>query len=295
MNRILQKLLGAGLALWQLIKQLLHGGLALCQLAKRFYAHLYGWTITIFYAWQGVFIYRLTHGWVGTDVHGKNINADDALTASLTIAVHVVVFLNTLAFLIQLSPIIARISQSEYLSRAEKRLAKDCYDTFHSGLLAATIIAAILAVLITFGIFGVTDTTLLPWKGVLQINEISSLFIFAIFLFSDLMGYRACKIALASEGFRSSGSPVAIVAALEELKLAVAAVDVPGFLGLAFIVLISRLVYPQYIRFDYWHGFVAGAIALHVAFSQSALALLAARHHKEKGTDADGVVGGVVG
>jgi hypothetical protein len=260
------------------------------ELISRFYANLYGWTITVFYIWQGLLICAVTHGWLGKDVHGKHLDVDDMLTASLTIAVYVVVLLNTIGFLRGLSPVLSTIFQCQHLSRAEKSMAKDCYDAFLIGLVAATFFAGILALLIGLCLFAVIDTGVLPWKTVLKINEWSSLFIFCIFLFADWMGYRACKLAFGNEQFRKSAKYEAVAASLEELKLAIVAVDVPGLLGLAFIVVVSYFAYPEYIRFDYWHGFVAGAIAFHVAFSQSSLALLAARHSRRKGTDNAGVM-----
>lgn len=49
--------------------------------------------------------------------------------------------------------------------------------------------------------------------------------------------------------------------------------DIPGLLGLVFITIISVILHRD-LNLLYWEGFVAGAIGLHLAFSQSVLAFL---------------------
>jgi hypothetical protein len=59
------------------------------------------------------------------------------------------------------------------------------------------------------------------------------------------------------------------------IRLLILAVDLPGLVGILFIWGGSTVLHHDLPNI-YWHGFIAGAIGLHIAFSQVALSLIAA-------------------
>jgi len=51
-------------------------------------------------------------------------------------------------------------------------------------------------------------------------------------------------------------------------------VDTPGVVGLTLIIICSRTLHPEFVPDLYWEGFIAGAIGLHIMFSQATLGFL---------------------
>ena len=124
-------------------------------------------------------------------------------------------------------------------------------------------------------------TTWYTWDLVLKINAYGSAFVFGVFVLADYMGYSACATAVKAANRLGRKPSESVVKHRREIKLMIFAVDLPGLLGILSIDVLSHLLYPSCIQYYYWHGFVAGAIALHIAFSQTALALIAARGEDE--------------
>jgi hypothetical protein len=254
----------------------------------RFYGNLYGWTITIFFAWQAAFVYVVRHDWLSANLFYEG--TQQGLTASLVVAVHVLVAFNTVAFLMESSPTIGPISQLPELLPQEKATAKNAYQVFVMGLVIATFMAGGLALIVLLGALQLLCKP--SWAVILRINEAGSILIFSLFFLADYVGYLACKIACTNERCKANRNCDIITHSMDELKLLILAVDLPGLFGVIFIALLSHSYYPEHIQYYYWHGFIAGAIGLHIAFSQTALALIAARHERPpQKTDVAGNLG----
>ncbi len=233
------------------------------RLIARFYGTPYSWTITLFFVWQAFFLCVF---------EGEN---ERAFTASLMISVHVIVVCNTVAFLHRLLPKIAPDARPKGLSKKEMRTADGSYRACMWGLVAGTCLAGGLAVSIAFGLAGIADESY--WPRIMQWNEAGSLIVFAWFCFADYSGYVALRTPLRNGRGAKKHRQEA-----EDIMLLICAVDVPGLLGIAFIMVCSHILYPQVLPFFYWHGFTAGAIGLHIVFSQVALSLIAARERPLK-------------
>lgn len=103
---------------------------------------LYAWTIALFFAWQFLFAVK-GYDWFPSNFHEGGL--DTALTASLICSVHLIIVLNTIAFMLEVTPIVSPLPRLSGLSAVERRSAKRCYRAFVIGLILSTFISGILA------------------------------------------------------------------------------------------------------------------------------------------------------
>jgi len=248
----------------------------------RLYRTVYGWTITVFFLWQGLFLYLMKNKGLGSGAADRG--PEDLLTVSLSTTVYLVVAVNTIVFLIEAAGILGPRERDTIEDKKRKAEAEGSSQAFCWFLITATFLAGALALFILLGGLRVLDPRYVPWKAVLRINEVASVVIFGWFLLANLSAQRACKLILLERTRDLGGGRERIEQLYRKMKLLFMAVDFPGFLGLVFIVIVSHVLYPGHLQFSYWHGFVAGAIALHIAFSQTALALIAAQDKQSRPT-----------
>jgi len=209
--------------------------------------------------------------------------------------VYVLVFVNTLMFSGQIFPIISTAQNIPGLCAKDKRKCTRGYYTVIFFLFFSIFLSGTLALLILLALFNAFFED--SWSFVMKINEGSSLLMFFFFLVADLRCLAICKCGSeAAKRCELDSDPKCAVSIERQskkreetfkseaklLEKYVMGVDLPGFIGLLVIVGVSLLFYPaegavkQTFSLSYWQGFTTGAIALHIAFSQVALACLSA-------------------
>ena len=229
----------------------------------------FGCTIITFFAAQGIFIVCATKGWL-SPILLKN-GVEQALTAFLVMSVHLLVLSNTIILLLKLTPTIAPILYMRRNNESEVTLLKQTYDVFVISLVLASFISGCMSLL---AFLAWSEVVRMPWTLVLEVNELSCLLLFALFLLADLCCLWVCRRATQTADASTNNLSVNLKAEIYELQLMILAVDIPGLLGVVSIVALSFMTFPEHVGVYYFQGFASGAISVHIVFSQTALALL---------------------
>ena len=249
------------------------------QFIKRFIRSIYGKTIAFYFLWQVIFLILLNNTDFASNISDRG--PEDLLTISLATAVYFVVFFNTGIFLRDSKDYIGTKTINLVLDDTHKIIVKRKFNSFYNYLLISTFLSGALGLFILLGGFGGLNDKYFSWKSVLRINELASVILFGWFFLANITVQQGLRIVLQACEKKGAIQYLGIKSFYGEMRLLFITVDAPGFLGLLFITYISHSMYPENIRFIYWHGFIAGAIALHIAYSQMALALVSSRRKGE--------------
>jgi len=235
-------------------------------LAKTWYGF---WLIVTIFC-QIIFVFKLVNG-LGSHVGG----VERGLSGFLMFSVYILVFLNTIHFGGQVLPVVFKAE--DYLKSNANGKFKSEYGFISFSLYFSVAICGVLAVLILLAWFNWLRLDL--WRLMTQINEIGIIITFFVFLITDSDCLEICKRALAITTLsKEQRSDLEVES--KQLEKFILGVDLPGLFGLILIALFSNLIYPGKVvdvntaSFAYWQGFTTGAIALHITFSQAALAFL---------------------
>ena len=227
----------------------------------------YGWSLLIFVVLQVVFLF-LVH----TDLLPKWLLSggdDNVETAFLVVSVHITVAINTILFFLHSTPYV-----SQYNKAAEnmQKSTKNAYETFVVSLIISVFISGGLALLMILSLLG-TFMPVITWVLVLKLNEGLCVLLFGLFLLADICCLSVCREVIQTTNELSESERSKVERFMKTVKLYILACDGPGLFGVVLIFIISSILHRHVSDF-YWHGFVAGAIGLHIAFSQTVLALL---------------------
>ena len=242
---------------------------ALCGLWKSMYARYFG----IFVALQLFFLYEVNHrmSWGKSQT---DFDVGDSQTAFLICSVHFLVMVNTITFFAESFPVISKVRA--YIGDDDTQPhVKQVKDAFICSMVFSLLsifccgAVSLLVGLTWAGIVGHRN-----WNSIIEISEYVSGLLFLYFVFGDLCSWEVIKRAQLV-----SLSPACITSdelskTLKRLKLYICAVDCPGMIGIWLIILCGHFLYPAAVQALYWQGFVAGAIGLHIMFSQGTLAFL---------------------
>ena len=188
---------------------------------------------------------------------------ENTQTAFLMFSVYLLILVNTIIFIVDAMKPVSCISNldDECRPKVRKQFAR-----FNTLLIISTFLAGIMAFMIARElIYGMSYD---GFPSVLKFSEVVSISIYALFLYADLCCLKACEIALESDISATEFSNFQA-----EVKNYALACDGPGLFGIVLITLMSFTLHGEWAGI-YWQGFVTGAIGLHMAFSQSALAFL---------------------
>lgn len=197
------------------------------------------------------------------------LGTEYTLTAFFIVCVHLLVAFNTLIFLVDSLDLHLHISK---LQKDKMLDAKIKYSRFYAGLIFSVFISGTLTVLIII----CNSMAFRPdsWTSIMVINEVASICLFSVFLYADICCLQVCKIIMDDNNLDADTKKEAKRFQIS-VKNYVYACDGPGLFGLILITILSTILHSELAGY-YWQGFVVGAIGLHMAFSQSALAFISA-------------------
>jgi hypothetical protein len=248
----------------------------------------FGFVIVTFLTAQVVFIVCATRGWLPALLLRNGV--EQALTAFLVVSINLLVTVNTLIIILKMTPIMTRLCYFNSMTADEDRDAKRSYLAFVLGLHLATVTSACLFLL---ALLAWCEVLIFPWVRVLEINEYLCVPLFGFFLVANLCCRSICKTAMGHDRAMTDATKQQLQREIAELDRIILAVDIPGMIGILSIWGIGVMIYPSHVTLYYFHGFATGAISLHIAFSQTALALICvfggARHGPVKGEDVSSV------
>jgi hypothetical protein len=210
---------------------------------------------------------------------GSQAGVEDSQTTFFICSVHLLLTINTVVFLLDIR-VLSNIQDLTWLSPADKKDIKGAYTVFMVLLICSVAASGIVSAVTFLTWVGVISHNY--WKVVIQGTEIASSILFSYFLIGDLcclyVGRKALRLYSASisngSADKTSFNKTAVEQKVLSLNRYILAVDAPGAIGLWLIFACSHLLYPAFIQVMYWEGFVAGAIGLHIMFSQASLACL---------------------
>lgn len=227
----------------------------------------------LFISAQIFFLYFVKDGFI-INLNGLVDNKHTAMTAYLIMTVNLLLTANTITFLSDAKIIIQDISRAKNLENINS-----CYDMFMIYLIFSVFISGGMAIFIILASAGWLKVS---WQNIVLISEISSLLTFGFFLIADLCCYVCAKKIIEHCPGKSCPLPsvgncpetARVAKFVAHLKLYILAVDAPGLFGIIFIIICGIFFSPILPQKFYWEGFIAGAIGLHITFSQAALAFL---------------------
>lgn len=196
---------------------------------------------------------------------------ENALTALFMASVYFLVLLNTLIFISESLTPFTRLGDLEDNINVQ---VKNNYILFILSLVVSVFMAGLMTYVIGESLFSRIDRN--KWILMLEVNEFISIILYSLFLFADLRCLKACEIALGNNSGLNDRDRVVFKCFQAEVKTYILACDAPGLFGIVLIVLLS-LTLHSVLAGLYWQGFLTGAIGLHMAFSQSALAFLSTK------------------
>ncbi len=206
---------------------------------------------------------------------------DHAQTAFLLISVYLLITWNTYVFSKECNHQLGWIHTPEIskLAESDQRFAETRLDRAENYVKISIGLSVALALSVMATFFVVFETYFnYYWTTILVANEFFGVVLFLFFLLADIGLLRLCRHALSSCGelseVKNEEWKKRHIRFQKMVQFYVFAVDAPGLIGMALIFVIGLLIHPTVAGF-YWQGFTAGAIGLHLVFSQAALTLLA--------------------
>jgi hypothetical protein len=237
---------------------------------KRAIRSKYAWTFLCFIILQAAFLISVQQRWIPGTMSEMGI--EDAQTTFFICSVHLLLALNTYFFLDDVLPLISAIRQNAPRDSIELRHIRHANQAFLGGLMSCVFASGALSIIVVLGWFGALSQS--HWKLILECSEFVSGFVFLFFVFADLSclesALRGLRLPAEVVGFDREE----VGRLVRTLTRYILAVDVPGAVGLWLIIVWTRFLFPDFIQAMFWQGFVAGAVGLHIMFSQAALAFL---------------------
>lgn len=237
---------------------------------KRLIRSPYAWTFAMFIVGQIVFL---------ACVHQKaipgrwsSLDVDAAQTAFFICSVHLLLSLNTGLFLRETIPVASEILNHRDLPAADATYVVNAYNAFVLFLLLCVFASGAVCLIVALGWFGAIP--LQRWNAIIEVTEFVSGTLFLFFWLADLCCLEIFERAIRAQPRMTGLDYTRVKKKAQTLKRDIVAVDLPGFIGLWLIIVCTHMLYPEFIRVSYWEGFVAGAVGLHIMFSQAALAFL---------------------
>lgn len=199
----------------------------------------------------------------------KELGEDYGQTGLLVMLAHFLIFANTSIFLVECGLFAHRVNKLEDIKASSK-----------VQLLGG--VAALLLIISTFSAGMMVVYALISlwrgnaaisnWESLLEWHEGISFTIYALFLVADWCILSCCSIWL-NKATETQASRSDVARFQSDVKLFIFGCDAPGLVGAFFIVAASTALHHHLSDF-YWHGVVAGALGMHIIFSQAALAFL---------------------
>jgi hypothetical protein len=196
---------------------------------------------------------------------------EQAQTAFLLLCVYLLVAVNTVIFIVDLYPEIAAVHKIATLNENDKKNVWNRFKHFSLFLILGVFLSGGMIALVCNS-FCVTFSSEEYWRKLLEANHLFSVILFSFFLYADICCVKACTIALSQQKIDAEDKK-RLEKLKGKLKLYALACDGPALLGIVLICIVS-LALNHIVAGFYWQGFVAGAIGLQIAFSQTVLALL---------------------
>lgn len=193
-------------------------------------------------------------------------------TAFFLLSVNVLLFFNTWIFSASTNETFSALCRSKEISAGEAARAKHDMRTFSMFMHAATIISSFSAIFI---LLALCNPEIFYWWLVVDICKFITIVVFVLFVFGDLCCLDVVSRILPKLSTDDPLKPEALVMK-NAISRYIFAVDVPGLAGAVVLVAFSMFIKPAGVQLSYWEGFTAGAIGLHVVFSQFALFFLSA-------------------
>lgn len=206
-----------------------------------------------------------------------SLGEDYGQTGLLVIFAHFLIFANTCLFLIELGLFASRVDKLQdknVLSRVQMRgvvaMLLLVVSTWASGMMIKDAYACLRDGNASVG----------RWTELLEWHEALSIVIYFLFFVADWCIYKGCSMWLASaDADHQSRSEVESFRS--DLRLFIFGCDAPGLLG-AFFIVVASIALHGYLSHFYWHGVVAGALGMHIIFSQASLAFLSVYNSKHQ-------------
>lgn len=243
----------------------------------------FGVTFMVFVTAQIVFVFGTKMAWSakleaqnGETIVGlmglllKN-GFENSQGAFLMASVYILVLVNTLIFIRGATKPHGSLSS---LNEQSGKVANDRYNDFITLLIVSVFLAGAMALWI--GGYWWRAVGQEYWTELMQFNEGVAVAIYGMFLLADWRCLKMCDAALKTESGLDDQGRAVVQPFRDEVKKFIMTCDAPGLLGLVVIVTISHFLHPILAGL-YWQGLVTGAIALHIAFSQSVLAFVNSR------------------
>lgn len=197
---------------------------------------------------------------------------EEMQTAFFIVSVNVLLAINTLVFLYHVMPLLSSIDGHIDLENKHRATMKEARIMFTLAMVVAVGLCAIIAAFIGLKMSGSLTWS---WPVLVKLSEVVSGVVFGLFLFADLCCLEAAMLVECNYLELNGVDLKKIRELIQSLQRYLLAVDTPGFIGIVIIVLSSHVIFPS-VQVMYWEGFTAGAIGLHIMFSQVALLLLSA-------------------
>lgn len=244
------------------------------------FATPFGLTLLSLTILESLGVFWLTKGGGGN----REISFDWNLSAFGVSGIFLLVTVNTFIFNSHVSPILSPILQSSTLTKKERVRAKSHFRRLSAALYAGALVSAAIAALVMVAWSGFFRESSWPgqWTNDVRFSEYASCLIFFSFCYADWNALKLCHLAI------RRGCTSCNIKAIEDeennIQKYILAVDGPAFLGMIAIVAFGESMFPhsaadyRHASIPFWLGFSAGAITLHVAFSQASLAFLQASH-----------------
>ncbi len=233
-----------------------------------------------FAVFQAVFFICANWDWLPEIFGGSYLFVHDRVVSSQTtfliFLVHLLVTANTTFFIFEFLKILKFTSK---LAEANQNSAEKSFKIIISILIISVGISGYFAY--TYAVVFISNNigpSPSEWLHHLHLNEIWLIVLFALFVLADYLLLKMCSLYLSDSGL--GDFEVKLISVFRDnTRIFVLACDWPGLMGIIFILFLSLSLrssdvgsYPELQ--NYLHGFIVGAIGLHIAFSQAALAFL---------------------
>jgi hypothetical protein len=191
---------------------------------------------------------------------------------ALLASVYILTSLNTIAFLWQLQ----RTWTDVNWDAISVQQTKDTVRTYTVVVPILFIISVGISVALAIYVFATvafSKSQPANWGAVIELNEVVCILLFLLFVVADLICIKAFDI-LKNERL-GPHTLERVRARLKESHQYYLACDWPGLIGAVVILVVTRWISHSMTNVPkYWYGFSAGALALHIVFSQTILILL---------------------
>lgn len=205
----------------------------------------------------------------------RDLGEDYGQTGLLVMLAHFLIFANTCIFLVEFGFFAHRVTKLEdNKASSEVQLRGGIAALL---LIISTFSAGMMVIYALISLWG-GNASVSKWELLLEWHEGISFIIYLLFLVADWCIHSGCSIWL-NKATETQASRSDVVRFQSDVRLFIFGCDAPGLVGAFFIVVASIALHEPLSDF-YWHGVVAGALGMHIIFSQAALAFLSVYNSK---------------